>query len=54
MEDLLDQSNEVQDALSRCYDIGDVVDEDDLEAGILSAVAWVLLQCKLQLMISQS
>lgn len=32
MEDLLDQSNEVQDALSRCYDIGDVVDEDDLEA----------------------
>ena len=35
MEDLLEQANEIQDALSRSYAVPDEIDEADLEAGEL-------------------
>ena len=34
MEDLLDQANEVQEALGRSYGLPDDIDEADLEAGM--------------------
>jgi charged multivesicular body protein 5 len=33
MEELLEQSNEVQESLSRSYAVPDEIDEADLEAG---------------------
>jgi charged multivesicular body protein 5 len=33
MEDLLEQTNEIQDALGRSYEVPDELDEADLEAG---------------------
>ena len=41
LEDMLEQANEVQEALGRSYGTPDV-DEDDLEAG-LSSVKWETL-----------
>ena len=38
MEDLLEQANEIQDALSRSYAVPDEIDEADLEAGMSSPV----------------
>lgn len=35
MEDLIDQANEVQESMSRSYDVPDELDEADLEAGEL-------------------
>jgi charged multivesicular body protein 5 len=35
MEDLLEQANDVQETLGRSYAIGDDVDEEDLEAGMI-------------------
>lgn len=34
MEDLIEQANEVQEALGRSYDVPDELDEADLEAGM--------------------
>jgi charged multivesicular body protein 5 len=34
MEDLLEQANEIQDALGRSYEVPDEIDEADLEAGM--------------------
>lgn len=34
MEDLLEQANEIQDALGRSYAVPDELDEADLQAGI--------------------
>ena len=34
MEDLLEQANEIQDALARSYAVPDEIDEADLEAGM--------------------
>ncbi len=33
MEDLLDQANEIQEALGRSYNLPEDIDEADLEAG---------------------
>ena len=33
MEDLLEQSNEIQESLGRSYAVPDEIDEEDLEAG---------------------
>jgi charged multivesicular body protein 5 len=33
MEDMLEQANEIQDALGRSYEVPDEIDEADLEAG---------------------
>jgi charged multivesicular body protein 5 len=35
MEELLEQANEVQESLSRSYDVPEEIDEADLEAGAL-------------------
>lgn len=35
MEDLLEQSNEIQESLGRSYAVPDEIDEADLEAGTL-------------------
>lgn len=51
LEDMMEDANEVQEALSRSYGTPDI-DEDDLEAGILycstpvfwnSCTSWILL-----------
>ena len=34
MEDLMEQANEVQEALGRSYGVPDDIDEDELEAGL--------------------
>lgn len=36
MEDLIEQSNEIQESLGRSYGVPDEVDEMDLQAGQLS------------------
>ena len=36
MEDLIEQSNEIQETLSRSYAVPDEMDEADLEAGAYS------------------
>lgn len=36
MEDLLEQANEIQDALGRSYAVPDEIDELDLQAGVYS------------------
>ena len=33
MEDLLEQSNEIQEVMGRSYGVPDDLDEDDLQAG---------------------
>jgi len=34
MEDLLEQANEIQEALGRSYNVPDEIDEADLQAGM--------------------
>lgn len=41
MEDMLDQANEIQEALSRTYGLPEDIDEADLEAG--RSLVWVFL-----------
>lgn len=43
LEDLMEDANEVQEAMSRSYGTPDI-DEDDLEAGMLKAAAQQLAQ----------
>ena len=38
MEDLLEQANEIQDALGRSYAVPDEIDEADLQAGACPAL----------------
>jgi hypothetical protein len=38
MEDLLEQSNEIQESLGRSYAVPDEIDEADLEAGMLISI----------------
>jgi hypothetical protein len=33
IQDLLEDNEEIQDALSRSYDVGEAFDEDELEGG---------------------
>ena len=44
MEDMLEQANEIQEALGRSYGVPDSVDEADLEAGIASVDVAPLLK----------
>lgn len=43
LEDMLDQANEVQEALGRSYGMPEV-DDDELEAGLLFVFSWNLRQ----------
>lgn len=43
MEDLLEQANEIQDALGRSYAVPDEVDETDLQAGKNMVVKYLIL-----------
>jgi charged multivesicular body protein 5 len=38
MEDMLEQSNEIQEIMGRSYAVPDEIDEADLEAGVCHSV----------------